>query len=111
MAAAKNPMGCSRKMDDPYIILRDERFPGWTWKVLKTWQADGRKPYARAFVHVVTPHTGASGDLGDAYVTELGRTIVAFDPAVFPTMTDAARALFGEGAAFGVPVYPGLLVS
>lgn len=67
---AKNPAGKTRKADKPYITLELAR-AGWTWKVLKFWQADGSKPYARAFCDVSSPHTYGSSDLGDVYVSDL----------------------------------------
>lgn len=43
----------------------------WTWYVLKKWQVDDNKPYARWFCLVVTPNTGPRGDMGDVYVSEI----------------------------------------
>lgn len=45
----------------------------WTWYVLKKWQADDDKPYARWFCLVITPMTGSSGDMGDCYVSDIKR--------------------------------------
>lgn len=42
----------------------------WTWYVLKKWQADDDKPYARRFCLVVTPIV-PEGELGDVYVSEI----------------------------------------
>jgi hypothetical protein len=42
----------------------------WTWYVLKKYQADDDKPYARWFCEVVTPYT-PEGELGDVYVSEV----------------------------------------
>ena len=42
----------------------------WTWYVLKKWQADDDKPYARWFCEVVTPYT-PDGELGDTYVQDV----------------------------------------
>lgn len=42
----------------------------WTWYVLKKWQANDDKPFARWFCKVVTP-MAPSGDLGDVYVSEI----------------------------------------
>lgn len=43
----------------------------WTWYVLKKWQADDHKPFARWFCKVVTPMTGPNGDLGDVYAADV----------------------------------------
>lgn len=42
----------------------------WTWYVLKKWQADDNKPYARWFCDVVTPMC-PDGEMGDVYVSEI----------------------------------------
>ena len=42
----------------------------WTWYVLKKWQVDDNKPYARWFCHVESPFV-PSGELGDVYVSEI----------------------------------------
>jgi len=42
----------------------------WTWYVLKKWQADDNKPYARWFCDVVTPIC-PNGEMGDVYVSEI----------------------------------------
>lgn len=45
----------------------------WKWYVLKKWQADDDKPYARWFCLVTSPIVGESGELGDVYVYEVKR--------------------------------------
>jgi len=42
----------------------------WTWYVLKKWQADDNKPYARWFCDVVTPIC-PDGEMGDVYVKDI----------------------------------------
>ena len=66
----KNLCAKMRPASDPYETWVS--YDGsWTWLVLKKWQADDNKPYARWFCKVVTPMTGPSGDLGDVYVSEI----------------------------------------
>ena len=43
---------------------------GWTWLVLKKWQADDNKPYARWMCKVYTPIV-PEGEMGDVYVHEI----------------------------------------
>jgi hypothetical protein len=43
----------------------------WKWYVLKKWQADDSKPYARWFCCVTSPFVGDHGELGDVYVSEV----------------------------------------
>lgn len=90
MAARKNPMGRSRKPGDAYITTVDYR-TGWTYEVLKTYQLDGGKPYARAFCNV----HGFATEMGDVYVSDIGKTIESFDESVFETRDHARVALFG----------------
>ena len=42
----------------------------WTWYVLKKWQADDNKQYARWFCEVVSPIV-PQGEMGDVYVSEI----------------------------------------
>lgn len=67
---AKNLCAKMRPDTNPYEVWQAQ---DWTWFVLKKWQADDDKPYARWFCKVVTPMTGESGDLGDVYVADVKR--------------------------------------
>jgi hypothetical protein len=42
----------------------------WTWYVLKKWQVNDDKPYARWFCTVTSPFT-PDGEMGDVYVSEI----------------------------------------
>ncbi len=82
----------TRKTDEgeaPYLtfVTKYGFFGGpATWTVLKTYQKDQTKQYARWFCRVVTPMTGELGDLGDTYVADVlmrsGLTLVAVDGRV-----------------------------
>ena len=48
----------------------------WTWYVLKKWQKDDNKPYARWFCDVTSPIVGERGEMGDVYVEEIKRYAV-----------------------------------
>jgi len=43
---------------------------GWRWYVLKMWQADDDKPYARWFCAVYSPLC-PQGEWGDVYVSDI----------------------------------------
>ena len=47
----------------------------WTWHVLKKWQIDDNKQYARWFCDVVTPIC-PDGEMGDVYVSEIKENAV-----------------------------------
>jgi hypothetical protein len=65
----KNLCAKTVKRENAYEVW--ESFDGsWTWYVLKKWQADDDKPYARWFCSVVTPHI-PNGELGDVYVADI----------------------------------------
>lgn len=64
----KNTCGKTRPADRPYEVWTDG---SWTWKVLKKYQADDNKPFARAFCIVTSPFTGSHGDMGDVYISEI----------------------------------------
>lgn len=60
----------TRPVENPYLVFQDAR-AGWTWKVLKAWQNDNAKPYARWFTAVSSPHTWGGYDMGDTYVADV----------------------------------------
>ena len=69
----KNECAKTRPVDNPYEVWKAGE---WTWNVLKKWQVNDDKPYARWFCQVVTPMTGPRGDLGDVYVKDIKGTAV-----------------------------------
>lgn len=75
----KNECAKTRKVTDPYEVWQAG---DWTWVVLKKYQADDNKPYARWFCAIYTPMTygsydvatktpTGSCDMGDVYVSEI----------------------------------------
>jgi hypothetical protein len=68
---AKNLCGKTVKRENAYEVWQtlDE---SWTWYVLKKYQADDNKPYARAFCEVVSPYC-PDGELGDTYIADYKR--------------------------------------
>jgi len=66
---AKNKCLKTRKVDNPYEIWTNAM--GWEWRVLKKWQVDDNKPYARWFCAVKSPFTFGKYDYGDVYVSEI----------------------------------------
>lgn len=66
---AKNLQAKTRPVDKPYEIWEDVRH-GWKWLVLKKWQVDDNKQYARWFCMVYSPFC-PEGEMGDVYVSEI----------------------------------------
>jgi hypothetical protein len=64
--------GKTRPQDKPYEVWRDASGQ-WEWKVLKKYQKDDKKPFARAFCAVKGPGTFGSYELGDTYCAEYQR--------------------------------------
>lgn len=64
---AKNLCAKTRSKDNPYEIWKAG---DWTWNVLKKWQADDNKPYARWYCFVTSPFV-PTGEYGDVYVSEI----------------------------------------
>jgi len=64
----KNLCGKMRPKTDPYETWQGAG--AWTWQVLKKWQADDAKPYARWFCNVITPMC-PDGEMGDVYVSDV----------------------------------------
>ena len=78
----KNEFAKSRKKDNPYEIwknfrpvLEDEEAGTWEWRVLKKWQIDDNKEYARWFCFVTSPFC-PEGEYGDVYVADIKRLAV-----------------------------------
>lgn len=69
---SKNEYLKERKIDDPYEIWQSPD-GSWEWRVLKKWQVDDDKPYARWFCGVKSPFTYDDFELGDVYVNEIKR--------------------------------------
>jgi hypothetical protein len=73
--ATKNLCAKSRPVEQPYEVWRDSQ--GWEWRVLKKYQVNDLKPYARAFCAVFSPITReqmAGGyELGDVYLSDIHR--------------------------------------
>ena len=57
-----------RPKENPYEVWKSR--DGWTWNVLKKYQANDQKPYARWFCFVTSPFC-PSGEYGDTYVSEI----------------------------------------
>ena len=62
----KNNSNKLRPKDNPYEVWEYE---GWTWNVLKKYQADDNKQYARALCFVTSPLC-PDGEYGDVYINE-----------------------------------------
>ncbi len=65
----KNLCAKTVKPKDAYEIW-ESYVRGWTWYVLKKWQADDNKPNARWFCLVKSPFM-PEGEYGDVYVSEI----------------------------------------
>ena len=66
----KNTCLKTRDKSDPYEVWSN--FGGWEWRVLKKWQIDDNKPYARWFCFVTSPFC-PEGEYGDVYAEEIKR--------------------------------------
>lgn len=64
----KNQFAKSRPKENPYEVWQNGS--GWTWNVLKKWQADDNKPFARWFCFVTSPYC-PEGEYGDTYVADI----------------------------------------
>ena len=64
----KNTCAKMRKIDQPYEIWRAGE---WEWRVLKKWQTNDDKPFARWFCAVKSNFTYGQFEYGDVYVSEI----------------------------------------
>ena len=72
---AKNKCLKTRKVDKgekPYEVWKDDRM-GFEYQVLKKYQADDDKPFARWLVRTKSPFTFGSWEYGDGYVADIKR--------------------------------------
>ena len=75
-----NPLGKSRKVDNPYatFFVENKETGAWIeWRVLKTYQLPHKEqenPYGRWFVAASSPYTNGSYDMGDTYINDIIRT-------------------------------------
>lgn len=67
---ARIPCNKERPIDRPYEIWQTPD-GSWTWKVLKKWQKDDDKPFARWLCAVSSPMTYGMDDIGDVYVADI----------------------------------------
>jgi hypothetical protein len=87
----KNPALKFRKVsegEEPYLTVEWPESP-WgptTFKVVKIYQMDPEKPYARVMVLAVSGATGPSGDYGDAYWGDVVGKITQRDPVITDEM-------------------------
>lgn len=77
-----------RKTETPWAIFEDG---GWEWRVLKNYQKDANKDFARWFCQVKSPY---ATDLGDTYVAEVcnSGTLKAAHPD-FITLMELDRSI------------------
>ena len=61
----KNFCLSTRSADNPYETWVGD---GWTWIVLKKYQVDDNKPFARWFCGVKSPFTFGQFEFGDCFV-------------------------------------------
>ena len=78
---ANNLCRKTRPKDSPYEVWKGRMMgqDGWTWNVLKKWQADDEKPFARWFCFVTSPFY-PDGEYGDVYVKEIKSCAVKVQP-------------------------------
>jgi hypothetical protein len=58
----------STTVDKPYQVWKAGE---WTWAVLKSYQNDDSKPYARWYCAVSSPFTFFDWEYGDCYVSDV----------------------------------------
>lgn len=70
-----------RDKENPYEIWVSKD-GSWEWRVLKKWQLDDNKPYARWLCAVKSPFTHGSFDIGDVYVKEIKENAVKVETEI-----------------------------
>jgi len=93
----KNNCLKERKVDNPYEIWKSAD-GSWTWHVLKKWQVDDNKPFARWMCAVKSPMTYGEWEIGDVYVKEIKENAIRVQAEVVPGLT-VVMADFGKKEA------------
>lgn len=75
----KNLCAKTRPVSNPYEIWTTPDGT-WRWAVLKKWQTNDDKPYARWFCFVTSPMC-PEGEYGDVYVADIKGSAVRIDNA------------------------------
>ena len=86
----KNTQSKMRPVDNPYETWKSPDGT-WEWRVLKKWQVDDNKPYARYFCAVKSPYTHGSYDMGDVYVADIKSNAVKQEDTKNIDNSDKAR--------------------
>jgi hypothetical protein len=76
----KNEFLKQRSVDNPYEIWKSNDYQ-WTWRVLKKYQVDDDKPYARWFCAVKSPFSYGNWEYGDVYVKDIKQNAKKVSPA------------------------------
>ena len=71
----KNQCLKERPTENPYEIWKSPD-GSWEWRVLKKWQLDDDKRYARWLCAVKSPFTFGSFEIGDVYVQEIKESAI-----------------------------------
>jgi len=74
-----NPMGKTRKLDAPYLIVMNG---SWEYRVLKANTANPGKPGGSWFCAVKSENTFGGWDMGDTYISDVQGTVTFRDPVV-----------------------------
>ena len=70
-----------REVEEPYEVWKTAD-GSWEWRVLKKWQLDDDKPYARWFCAVKSPFTFGRFELGDVYVSSIKKNAQKVSPSL-----------------------------
>lgn len=78
----KNEAAKTRPLANPYEVWQTpyrSKEETWEWRVLKKWQVDDDKPFARWFTAVRSPMTYGGWEYGDTYVKDVKQYAVRVD--------------------------------
>lgn len=90
----KNHCAKTVKRENAYEVWKS-RDGSWTWHVLKKYQADDNKQYARWFCDVTSPIVGDAGELGDVYVRDIKSQATCVKRVNFPPYNSAPVVVTG----------------
>lgn len=83
----KNTQAKTRPLTQPYEVWTSPVFGGCEYRILKKWQVDDNKPYARWMVAAKSSATHGGWDMGDEYV----ENIKMYGTKIYDEVTDGPK--------------------
>jgi hypothetical protein len=95
----KNLFSKERPVENPYEVWKTAD-GSWEWRILKKWQTDDNKPYARWLCAVKSPMTYGGFDIGDVYVKSIKSSAMKIEENGKPVAPEFSFKIKGNQEIF-----------